>query len=339
VTPLDRRRRPLQSLRISVTDRCNLRCAYCMPEEDYAWLPKPRILRFEELAALYDAFALLGVTRVRLTGGEPLLRRDLDRLVALLAARPGLTDLALTTNGLLLAELAAPLAAAGLSRVTVSLDTLRPERHRALTRRDGLERVLAGIAAARAAGLPLKLNTVVLRGTNDDELEALVEFARAHGAEARFIEYMDVGGATRWQDGAVVPREEILARLGAAHGPARPLPRDDAAPAERYRLGDGTVVGVIASTTAPFCGSCDRARLTADGRLFTCLYARDGLPLAEALRAGATPAELARLVGGRWRDRADRGAEERLGLAGRGALAGPDELRADPHLEMHTRGG
>ena len=337
--PLDRHRRPLRNLRISVTDRCNLRCAYCMPEEDYIWLPKESILRFEELAALVDAFTELGVEKLRLTGGEPLLRRDLHRLVALLAAMPAIADLALTTNGLLLADQAAALAGAGLKRVTVSLDTLRPERYRELTRRDGLPDTVAGIEAARAAGLPVKINTVVLRGTNDDELPALLEFARECGCEARFIEYMDVGGATAWRHEDVVERGEILDRIARHFGAGEPVPSPGSSTAQRYRLPDGTVFGVIASTSAPFCHACDRARLTADGHLFTCLYARQGLALTDPLRAGASREELVALLAARWGQRDDRGALERLGLEGRSALAGSDELRNDPHLEMHTRGG
>ncbi|TAJ23244.1 MAG: GTP 3',8-cyclase MoaA [Planctomycetota bacterium] len=332
--------RPLANLRLSVTDRCNLRCAYCMPEPEYVWLPQPDLLSFEEIAKLVDVFASLGVDRVRLTGGEPLLRRDLDRLVALLAAKPALRDIALTTNGVLLAEQAAPLARAGLKRFTISLDTLRADVFRELTRRDDLARVIAGIDAAAATGLPdLKLDCVVLRGTNDGELADLVAFARERRAEIRFIEYMDVGGATRWSMDRVVSRAEMLARIGRAFGPAEPLPSDGSAPAERWRLADDTTFGIIASTTAPFCASCDRARLTADGHWLTCLYAPAGLDLRTPLRAGASADELARLLRARWTARTDRGAEERLAAARRSALAQPDELRADPHLEMHTRGG
>jgi cyclic pyranopterin phosphate synthase len=341
MTSLDRLGRPLRNLRLSVTDRCNLRCSYCMPEEEYTWLPRADLLSFEELTHLARVFAGLGVEKLRLTGGEPLLRRGLAGLVQLLAGVPGVRDLALTTNGILLDEQAGALAAAGLARLTISLDTLVPERFRALTRRDELARVLAGIEAARAAGFRgTKLNTVVLRGVNDDELVALVEFARARALEVRFIEYMDVGGATGWSAAAVVSRAEILERLARELGPLEPDPAGDPhAPAERFHLGDGTPVGVIASTTAPFCRACDRARLTADGQWFTCLYARAGTDLRGPLRAGASDAELAARVLGRWRERDDRGAEERLALEARGRLASAGELRRDPHLEMHTRGG
>jgi cyclic pyranopterin phosphate synthase len=332
--------RPLRNLRVSVTDRCNLRCSYCMPEEEYTWLPRPALLTFEELTRLARVFVSLGVRKLRLTGGEPLLRRDLHRLVGMLAPLDGLEDLAMTTNAVLLADLARPLRQAGLGRLTVCLDTLRPERFLASTRRDELERVLAGLQAARAAGFaPVKLNCVVQRGFNDDELVELVDFARGHGAQMRFIEYMDVGGATRWASGTVVSRAEILGVLEQRFGGLVPLYEDPSAPAELFELRDGTRVGVIASTTAPFCGTCDRARLTADGHLFLCLYGRLGLDLGTPLRAGASDDELGERVRSAWGGRRDRGAEERLGMGARGSLAPPEELRADPHLEMHTRGG
>jgi cyclic pyranopterin phosphate synthase len=339
----DRFDRPLRNLRLSVTDRCNLRCRYCMPEDEYVWLERDHLLTFEEIDALVAVFTTLGVHRLRLTGGEPLLRRDLPRLVALLARRPGIDDLAITTNGLLLAEQAADLKKAGLGRVTVSLDTLRPERFEALSRRTGHDQVLAGIAAARAAGFTgTKLDTVVMRGVNDDELVELLAFGSAAGAEVRFIEYMDVGGATRWRASDVVPRDEILERIGAARGRPEPLPTDSSAPAQRWRLPDGTIFGIIASTTAPFCGSCDRARITADGRWYACLYATDGIDLRAPLRAGRSPEAIAELLAPAWRKRDDRGAEERLRAAHGGERRAFQEvaaLRSDPHLEMHTRGG
>lgn len=333
-------RRPLSNLRLSVTDRCNLRCAYCMPEEEYAWLPKERILRFEEIARLVDAFVDVGVRKVRLTGGEPLLRRDLDSLVRLIASKPAIEDLALTTNGVLLAEQARPLADAGLQRITVSLDTLKPETFRTLARRDDLDRVLAGLEAATRAGFcSVKIDSVILRGTNDDEIVPLYEFARSVDAELRFIEYMDVGGATQWSFADVVTRAEMLTRIESAYGPVTPLESFDAAPAERFLLADGTVFGIIASTTAPFCSTCDRSRLTADGLWLTCLYARSGFDLRTPLREGRSREELARLIATRWGVRADRGAEERLEAHARGPLVPPETLRGDPHLEMHTRGG
>ncbi|MCC6781237.1 MAG: GTP 3',8-cyclase MoaA [Planctomycetes bacterium] len=339
--PADRFGRPLRSLRLSVTDRCNLRCGYCMPEAEYVWLPKNDVLDFEELVRLAALFARLGATRVRLTGGEPLLRRDLAVLVARLAGIPRVTDLSLTTNGVLLAEQAAGLRAAGLHRLTVSLDSLRPATFAALAGRDALTEVLAGLAAARAAGFTgIKLNTVVIRGRNDDELEALLDFAASIGGEVRFIEYMDVGGATQWSHREVVSRAELVARLRARFGSVDAESDGSWAPADRYRLPDGRVFGVISSTTQPFCATCDRARITADGVFFTCLYARDGLQLRDALRAGASDDELLATLARVWSQRADRGAEERLALrAERQALADRDELRANPHLEMHTRGG
>ncbi len=342
--PRDTFARPLTSLRISVTDRCDLRCGYCMPEEHYVWLPRRDLLSFEEIARVARVFVGLGVDKLRLTGGEPLLRRDLPVLVEQLAGlsgpSPGLGDLAMTTNGLGLGEHAAALRAAGLGRITVSLDTLRPERFRELARRDALERVLAAIEAAREAGFgPIKLDTVVLAGRNDDELVALIEYARSIGGEVRFIEYMDVGGATRWSEDLVVARDAMLARLTRRYGPIEPVAESSSAPAVRYRLPDGTVFGIIASTTAPFCRSCDRSRLTADGVFFTCLYAPTGLDLRTPLRDGASDVELAALLTGTWRARTDRGAEERQALRERHALADADELRLDPHREMHTRGG
>ena len=337
---LDVHGRPLQSLRLSVTDRCNLRCAYCMPEDEYAWLAREALLDADELARVVGAFARLGVRRLRITGGEPLLRPDLPALVARLRAAAPLEEVALTTNGVLLAEHAGALADAGIDRFTVSLDTLRPERFRALARRDALAQVLAGIDAARATGRPdLKLDCVVVRGVNDDELLALLDHARTLGAELRFIEYMDVGGATRWSREAVVSRGELLAAIEAARGPARAEPRD-AAPAERFTLPDGQRFGVVASVTAPFCGRCDRARLTADGTFLTCLYATSGLELRGLVRAGADVDALAAHVADAWRARRDRGAEDRLAVGpARGALVELKALRRDPRLEMHTRGG
>jgi GTP 3',8-cyclase len=336
----DRFERPLGSLRLSVTDRCNMRCRYCMPEDEYVWLPRVSILSFEEIERLVGVFVGLGVRKVRLTGGEPLLRHDLATLVRMLVRDRRIGDLALTTNGLLLAKQAAELRAAGLGRVTVSLDTLRPERMLAFAKSARHADVLAGIAAARGAGFErLKLNTVVIRGFNDDELADLVEFARAQAAEVRFIEYMDVGGATHWTRDQVVSQREMLERLGRRYGPLEPLADDSGAPAERFRMPDGVTIGIIASVTAPFCRSCDRSRITADGTWFLCLYAGRGVDLRAALRGGATDAELEALVRETWQGRADRGAEERLGVIERAALYPIAALRADPHREMHTRGG
>jgi cyclic pyranopterin phosphate synthase len=337
---LDRFGRPLRSLRVSVTDRCNLRCQYCMPEPDYAWLPRETLLSFEEMAAIADAFGALGVDRVRITGGEPLLRRDLPALVEMLAARPAIADLALTTNGVRLAPLAAPLRRAGLHRITVSLDTLHRRRFEALTRFDEHASVLAGIDAAAAAGFDsLKIDTVVIRGVNDDELVPLIEFAKTVNAEVRFIEYMDVGGATNWSWDAVLPRKEMLERLAAHYGAVEPIVEDTSAPADRYRLPDGAVFGIISSTTEPFCRQCDRSRLTADGMWYLCLYATRGIDLRAALRGGASVDELKGIITSGWQQRDDRGAETRLALGDRRAFVPLTTLKKNPHLEMHTRGG
>jgi cyclic pyranopterin phosphate synthase len=243
--------RPLRNLRLSVTDRCNLRCEYCMPDDDYVWLPREDVLHFEETSALVDLFLSLGVDKVRLTGGEPLLRRDVPALVRMLAPKPGLRDLALTTNGVLLADQIDALHAAGLGRITVSLDTLRRDRFLKLTRFDQLDAVREGIAAAFRAYGQLKIDTVVIRGVNDDELVDLIEFGRSVNAEVRFIEYMDVGGASRWSPGRVVSRRDMLAALERHYGVIAPIDEPgSSAPAERFALNNGTTFGIIA------CGIC-----------------------------------------------------------------------------------
>lgn len=338
---LDNFGRPLRTLRISVTDRCNLRCHYCMPQEEYTWLPREDLLSFEEISELADLFGGLGVDRLRLTGGEPLLRRDLPRLISLLSHKPWLADLALTTNGVLLADAAADLRAAGLHRITVSLDTLQGDRFRRLTRMDMLPQVLAGIAAARRSGFTsLKLDTVVSRGDNDDELLTLLAFAREEQAEIRFIEYMDVGGAIGWRPDAVVSRADMLTLFENHFGAIEPLTEPgSSAPAERFRLPNGQIFGIIASTTQPFCASCDRARLTADGVLLLCLYAQHGTDLRRPLRAGASAETLQKMIDAVWQGRADRGAEERRDVRDRGVYIPIRALKKDAHLEMHTRGG
>jgi len=339
-SPIDRFGRPLRNLRISVTDRCNLRCQYCMPEDEYVWLPREELLSFEEVRDLAGIFTELGVDKVRLTGGEPLLRRDLPVLVRLLAQNTEINDLAMTTNGVLLAEQAQALREAGLHRVTVSLDTLRPERFRALTRRDTHRDVLGGIEAARAAGFRgLKLDSVIVRGVNEDELADLIEFGKATGAEVRFIEYMDVGGATQWSPQKVFSRAAMLEALSRRYGRIEPVVEDSTAPAERFLLADGTVFGIIASTTTPFCRRCDRSRLTADGIWYLCLYARDGIDLRQPVRSGAPREEIKSMIAAVWQKRSDRGAEERQAQGLRGVFVGIEQLRKDPHLEMHTRGG
>lgn len=337
----DTHERPLRSLRVSVTDRCNLRCQYCMPEADYVWLPREDVLSFEETRRVVGVFTGLGVDKVRLTGGEPLLRKDLPELVRLIADLDRVNDLALTTNGLLLEAQAAALKQAGLSRVTVSLDTLRPDRFKELSRRDQLDDALRGIEAASKAGFQnIKLDTVVMRGTNDDELYDLIEFARRIGGEVRFIEYMDVGGATQWTDEKVVGQKEMLDAIEKRFGgPIEPIDVESWAPANRYRLPDGTTFGIIATMTAPFCRTCDRSRLTADGMWYLCLYAAKGIDLRREIRGGATDEELTDLITRTWTGRDDRGAEKRLELAEHRKPVEIDGLRKDPHLEMHTRGG
>ena len=340
MSTLDTFSRPLGSLRISVTDRCNLRCQYCMPENDYVWLPRRDILTFEETSFLVDVFASIGVDKVRITGGEPLLRRDLTDLIRLLAAKAPIRDLALTTNGVLLAEHASGLRAAGLHRITVSLDTLHPDRFRELTRVDSLSLVQAGLAeAARANFTNIKIDTVVIRGVNDDELADILEYGRLVPAEVRFIEYMDVGGATRWSPADVVPRTDILRAVEKRYGRATPIAETNSAPADRFRLQDGTTFGIISSTTVPFCRSCDRSRLTADGLWYLCLYARAGTDLRQPLRAGASAVALRDIIEPVWRARNDRGAEVRLTAKDRRSLIPVDMLQKEPHLEMHTRGG
>ncbi|MFL5546496.1 MAG: GTP 3',8-cyclase MoaA, partial [Gemmatimonadales bacterium] len=261
-------------------------------------------------------------------------------LVQLLRRHRGIRDIALTTNGILLARYAEELRDSGLSRVTVSLDTLRPDRMLEFARSGRHRDVLDGIAAARQAGLePVKLNVVVVRGYNDDELIDLVEFARAEGAEVRFIEYMDVGGATEWSMDRVVTRREMLERLEQVYGLITPIDEGGWAPAERFTLQSGAVIGIIASTTEPFCRTCDRSRLTADGNWLLCLYGENGLDLRQALRGGCSDIEIARRIEDTWRQRTDRGAELRVTSPERGALYQLESLRADPHREMHTRGG
>ncbi len=336
---IDAFQRPLTSLRLSVTDRCNLRCLYCMPEAEYSWLPKSDILDFEEIVRLTKVFVGLGVRRVRLTGGEPLLRRDLPALVAQLAAIDGVEDLALTTNGVLLADQAEALRAAGLQRITVSLDTLDRDTFVRLTRADELGRVRSGLEAAARVFPGFKIDTVVVRGVNDGELVALLAEARRLDAELRFIEYMDVGGATGWTGDQVVSRDEILATLASALGPVTPAESAPSAPATRFRLATGQAVGIIASTTTPFCATCDRSRLTADGMWYLCLYAAAGLDVRGPLRAGASDDDLAVILRRTWEQRRDRGAEDRLASRDRGAFVPASALKRNPHLEMHTRGG
>jgi GTP 3',8-cyclase len=278
--------RVVRDLRVSVTDRCNFRCLYCMPAEGLPWLPARDVLDHDEMVRALRIAVDLGVRTIRITGGEPTLRRD---LVDVVAALSGLgVELSLTTNGYLMDRLAGPLAAAGLSRANVSLDSLQRDRFRTIARRDGLDRVLAGIDATLAAGLtPVKINTVMVRGFNDDELEPMAAWARDLGVELRLIEFMPLDAPGEWRRDQVVPAGEILARLDQAFGLVAPTGPRGPAPAERYRYADGRgSVGVIASVTRAFCAQCDRIRLTADGQVRTCLFATTEYDLRQVLRGG-----------------------------------------------------
>jgi cyclic pyranopterin phosphate synthase len=333
--------RTLRDLRISVTDRCNFRCPYCMPAEvfgdSYAFLAKQEILTFEEIERLARLFVRLGAVKLRITGGEPLLRRELPRLVERLARIEGVEDLALTTNGYTLAEHAEALAHAGLQRITVSLDSLEEEAFRRLSGRDfGPQPVLDGITAAERAGLvPIKINCVVVRGVNEGAVLDLARRFKGTGHTVRFIEYMDVGTMNGWRREDVVSAREILARLA---GEFSLVPIEASYPGEvasRYRHVDGSgEIGIIASVTLPFCRGCTRARLSADGRLITCLFAADGLDLKTPMRDGATDEELIALIAGRWAKRDDRYSE----LRARNARAEQAQQRGEK-VEMFEVGG
>jgi len=319
---LDRRARPLRDLRISVTDRCNFRCSYCMPKErfgrDFAFLPRSELLSFEEIDRLCRLFVEQGVRKVRLTGGEPLLRRDLERLVRMLAEIDGISDIALTTNGVMLAAKARALAEAGLTRVTVSLDALDDGVFGAMNDVGfTVAGVLAGIEAAEEAGLgPVKINMVVKRAVNDHCLLPMADHFRRGGRIVRFIEYMDVGTTNHWSMQDVVPAAEVLRTIDA-RWPLEPLqPNYPGEVATRYRYRDGAgEIGVIASVTQPFCGSCTRARLSAEGKLHTCLFAAGGHDLRALLREGASDREIARRIRSIWTTRADRYSETRSALS------------------------
>lgn len=337
----DRRGRPMRSLRISVTDQCNLRCGYCMPEDEYTWLPRSRILRYGQITEFVKAAVQLGVTRIRLTGGEPLLRKELWRLIEQISLVQGVADLALTTNGVLLADRAEEIFGAGLQRLTVSLDSLRPKRYKELTRYGNISRVMEGLRVARdICPTRIKINCVIMAGVNDDELEDLMLWSWEQGYELRLIEYMDVAGATQWSPDRVLPRSEILRRLEAAFGSPAPLQKEGAAPADRFSIKGHGTFGIISSTSTPFCGTCDRLRLTADGTLFTCLYADKGFDMGAIIRKTNDPQFLLQELRAIWGQRNDRGAEERLALAGnRGILAPASELKDRPLSEMHSKGG
>jgi cyclic pyranopterin phosphate synthase len=329
---LDTFRRPLRDLRISVTDRCNFRCVYCMPKEvygrDHAFLERRELLTFEEIARVARVFVARGVQKIRITGGEPLVRRDVERLVAQLSALD--VDLTLTTNGSLLPQKAQLLADAGLRRVTVSLDSLDDPQFRALNDVDfPVDRVLEGIDAAAAAGLPVKVNAVIKRGANDDQIVPMAKFFREQGHTLRFIEFMDVGHTNGWRLDDVVPAAEIIGTLDRAFGvePVDPGYRGEVARRWRYKDGKGEV-GVIASVTQPFCGDCTRARLSAEGKLFTCLFALRGHDLRALIRGGATDEELAGALAGVWNSRKDRYSELRS-----------DATESLPKVEMSYIGG
>lgn len=335
--PRDLLGRGITDLRISVTDRCNFRCDFCMPaHQQYHFLPKPEILSFEEIVRLTRIFVGLGVHKVRLTGGEPLLRAEIEKLVAQLAALPGIDDLALTTNAYLLPQKAAALAAAGLKRVTISLHSLDPATFGKLNGLGlPLERVLAGIDAALAAGLsPVKLNAVIQAGVNDHELLGLARFGREKGCVFRFIEYMDVGTVNSWDAARVLTAAEIVRRIDEVY-PLEPVGRPIAGEvAERWRyLDGGGEIGVISSVSQPFCGDCARARMSADGRLYTCLFSAVGHDLKGLLRGGASDAEIAAHLSAIWSRRRDRYSEERKAALDAGVFVPTEKV------EMFRIGG
>ena len=311
---IDAHQRPIRDLRISVTDRCNFRCTYCMPLDEYEWIDKREILTFEEITRLATLFVRLGVEKIRLTGGEPLVRKNLDHLVASLSSIHGLKDLCLTTNAALLAEQIDSLKRAGLKRVNISIDSLDPDRFRRMTKRGDLGKVMDGIFAARAAGLaPIKLNAVIERGVNDGDIIPLVEFSREHGFAMRFIEYMDVGNSNNWTSAKLVTKKEIIDKINARY-PLREVGRNQgSAPSVDYEFVDGEGdIGVIASVTEPFCSSCTRVRLTADGKIVTCLFSQLGHDVKARLRSGASDDEIGNFLSSIWQQRTDRYSVERL---------------------------
>lgn len=335
---LDTMKRPMRDLRISVTDRCNFRCTYCMPFDEYTWMAKAEVLSFAEIERLARLFVSLGVNQLRLTGGEPLVRRELHRLVGSLSVIPGIQDLSLTTNGALLVEQAQPLMEAGLHRINVSIDTLKPERFKEITQRGDLQTVLDGLFAAQRAGMkPIKINAVVIRGFNDDELIDLVTFGRTHGMEMRFIEYMDVGNANGWTLEKTFTKREMLDVIHARY-PVRESGRaGGSAPAVDYEFLDGAgKVGIIGSVTEPFCSSCTRVRLTADGKLVTCLFAETGFDLKSLMRGGANDAELTETIGKLWTGRTDRFSDVRWEHLQSGTEYKPGSHKK---IEMITLGG
>jgi cyclic pyranopterin phosphate synthase len=336
-TVKDALNRSLKDLRISVTDRCNFRCSYCMPLDKYEWIDRREILTFEEVTRLAGLFVRLGVEEVRLTGGEPLLRHNLEFLVRQISQIEGLKDLSLTTNAYFLKEQAEALAQAGLNRINVSLDTINPEKFKLMTRSEDLFRVLSGLKEAARCGLqPIKINSVIERGVNDEDIPELVEFARRNGYQIRFIEYMDVGNSNNWVSEKMVSKGEIL-EIIHKHFPLEEGGRiDDSAPSVDYRFRDGIGnIGVIASITEPFCEGCTRARLTADGKLVLCLFSDRGFDLKHMIRQGATDADLLEAICGEWRARRDRYSEERLEAMNSGEYK-PDSKKK---IEMISLGG
>jgi GTP 3',8-cyclase len=329
--------REMKDLRISVTDRCNFRCSYCMPLDKYEWINRQEILAFEEITRLAKLFVELGVEEIRLTGGEPLLRHGLEHLVSRLAGLEGLKDLSLTTNASLLSEKAAALVQAGLRRINVSLDTINAEKFQAMTRQNDLANVLEGLFAAQRLGLhPIKINSVIQRGINDDDILDLVEFSRRNGFSIRFIEYMDVGNSNNWVSERMVSKKEILDLIHSKF-PLLEIGRNDtSAPAVTYRFVDGVGdVGAIASVTEPFCAGCTRARLTADGKLVMCLFSDKGYDLKKPMRAGACDEDLVELIRSAWKERTDRYSEERLEAMNSGEYR-PNSRRK---IEMIRLGG
>jgi len=329
--------RPIRDLRISVTDRCNFRCTYCMPLDHYEWIERKEILSFEEITRLAQIFIPLGVDKIRLTGGEPLVRRDLHLLIAQLSRLQGLKDLCLTTNGSHLAQQVPALKAAGLKRINISLDTLDPEKFQRMTQRGDLAKVLGGLFAAKGCGLhPIKINAVIERGVNDDDIIGLVEFSRENGFSIRFIEYMDVGNSNNWTSEKLVSKKEILGRISARY-PLREVGRDQgSAPSVDYEFIDGRgELGIVASVTEPFCSTCTRARLTADGKLVTCLFSQVGHDLKAPLRNGATDEEIREVIGAIWTKRKDRYSDERLEALATSTY----DPKQHQKIEMITLGG
>ena len=330
--------RPMRDLRISVTDRCNFRCPYCMPAEifgeAYEFLPRADILTFEELTRLVGIFAELGIEKLRVTGGEPLLRNDLPQLVGMLTGIPGINDLTLTTNGYLLSQFAQQLKDAGLDRITISLDSLDEEVFKAMNGRGfSTERVLGGIQTASEVGLsPIKINCVVQKGVNDHTIVDLARHFQGTGHIVRYIEYMDVGNRNGWRSEHVVPADEIIARIDAEM-PLEPVASNyQGEVAARYRYKDGSgEIGVIASVTKPFCGDCTRVRLSTDGKIFTCLFAGEGTSLKDPMRAGATDDDLRELITSIWTVRSDRYSEERA--------TSPNGEGSPRKIEMYQIGG